>query len=129
MKIPDYSKSLQFEITFYENLLKKDPNFIDGLIALGDAYTKSGKYKKGLEIDKKLARIKGDDETVFYNLACSYALLEMPNEAFAALDKSIELGYRDIGHLQKDPDLNNIKTDSRFTHIITQIKKKKERLA
>ena len=126
MKNAEFSKSLQFEIKFYENLVTKDPDFIDALIALGDAYTRIGKYKKGLEIDKKLARLKRDDETVYYNLACSYALLEMPNEAFRALDKSIDLGYHDLVHLQKDPDLNNIKTDSRFTEIVTQFKKRRK---
>ncbi len=118
------TESLSFEIRFYEKLLAKHPDFTDVMIALGDAYTKIGEYKKGLEIDRKLIKLKKNDETVFYNLACSYALLEMHNEAFNALRKSVELGYEDIEHLQKDPDLQNIRNDKRFKKIVSKIKKK-----
>ena len=40
--------SLAFEISFYERILAEDPDFIDALIPLADAYTKHGLYKKGL---------------------------------------------------------------------------------
>ena len=118
------SQTLEFEIAFYEKLIKENSDFIDALIPLADAYTKIGKYKKGLEIDKKLARLKNTDKTVFYNLACSYALLEMINEAFEALNKAVSLGYNDLSYLQKDPDLENIRRDDRFKKIVKQITEK-----
>jgi len=114
-----------FEIAFYERLIKSNPHFIDVLTPLADAYTKVGEYQKGLKIDKKLAKLRKNDENVFYNLACSYALNRMPDEAFQALRKAISLGYTDFRHMRRDPDLNNIKADKRFKTLIESLKKDK----
>ncbi len=113
--------NISFEITFFEKLIATHPNFIDALIPLAHAYTTIGDHKKGLEIDKKLCRLKPHNEIVFYNLACSYALLAMMDEAFTALHKSINLGYKDISHLQKDPDLISLRNDIRFGDIMKMI--------
>ena len=111
-------KYLDFEIDFFERLLKKKPDFILALTALGNAYTQRGDYKKGLEIDLHLSRLRQDDPTVRYNLACSYSLLGELDKAFSALKKAIELGYDDFVHLKYDPDLENLKKDERFQLIL-----------
>lgn len=103
-----------FEISFFEGLIKKDPNFVDALIPLAEAYTKRGLYEKGLLIDKRLARLKKSDPVVHYNLACSFALIGKKDEAFRALGRAIRLGYRDWDHLKRDPDLKGLRDDPRF---------------
>lgn len=119
------NSDLDFEISFYENLLKKKPDFIQALIALGDAYTKRGFYQKGLEIDKRLIQLKPDDPTVFYNLACSYSLLGLLDEALQTLKKAIKLGYRDFKWLKKEPDLENLRRTPEYNLIIKGLCKKK----
>jgi len=116
------SAILSFEVRFFEKLIEKDPTFIDALIPLAHAYTHAGEYKKGLKIDKRLARLKPTDEVILYNLACSYALLNMTDEACMALSKSVDLGYADLAHIQNDPDLDSLRNDGRFGKIIEQIK-------
>lgn len=111
-------KDLDFEIDFFERLLKKKPDFILALTALGGAYTQRGDYKKGLEVDLRLSRLRRDDPTVRYNLACSYSLLGELDLAFSTLKKAIELGYEDFEHLKQDPDLENLKKDERFQLIL-----------
>lgn len=115
---------LDFEIGFYEKLLKKKPDYIEALIVLGDTYTKRGFYQKGLEIDKRLTRLKPDDPVVFYNLACSYSLLNLIDEACAVLKKAIELGWRDFRWLKKDPDLENLRKDPKYNQLIEGLLKK-----
>lgn len=107
-----------FEISFYEKLLEKRPHFIQALIALGNVYTQRGDYEKGLEIDLRLSWLRRDDPVVYYNLACSYSLLERIDEALSSLKKSIELGYEDFNHLRRDPDLENLKKDKRFQCLL-----------
>ncbi|MCM8781178.1 MAG: hypothetical protein NC908_04570 [Candidatus Omnitrophica bacterium] len=116
-------EDIDFEISFYEGLLKKKPDFINALIALGDAYTKRGRYKEGLKIDRKLAKLKPDDPIVHYNLACSYSLLEMADESMKALTKAIALGYRDFDFMNNDPDLEFIRKDLRYQNLIKRFKK------
>jgi tetratricopeptide (TPR) repeat protein len=122
MKDKDRKKSngLDFEIKFYEQILKERPNFVQALIALADAYTKRGYYRKGLKIDRKLAKLRPGDPTVFYNLSCSYSLLKMNKLAFNALRKAIELGFTDFKYIQQDPDLENLRGDEYYREFISR---------
>ena len=106
------------EISFYEDLLKEKPDYVDALIALGDAYTKKGHYKEGLKIDERLVKLKPDDPLVHYNLACSYSLLKMANLCLEALEKAIHLGYHDPIFMEKDPDLEFIRKDPRYIALL-----------
>lgn len=115
------------ETSFYENLLKEKPDYVDALIALGDAYTKNGRYEEGLKIDLRLARLKPDDETVHYNLACSYSLLKMAGRGIATLRKAIELGYRDFVYMEQDPDLEFIRKDPRYIGLVSRYAKQNKR--
>lgn len=125
-KQPKTKNSLAFfEIEFFEKLLKGNPDYIDALIPLAEAYTKAGQYNNGLAIDKRLAILKADNATVYYNLACSYSLLEQIDEAFIALKKAIALGYKDFNHLDHDPDLFYLRDDKRYREMITDIIKQK----
>jgi len=117
-------EDLDFEISFYENLLKGKPDFVDALIALGDAYTKRGRCKEGLKIDQRLARLKPDDPVVHYNLACSYSLLKMSDLCLEALEKAIHLGYSEFSFMQKDPDLEFIRKDPRYRELLSRYAKR-----
>ncbi len=109
---------ISFEIAFFEPLVKANPHFIDALIPLAEAYTKKGLYEKGLQIDKRLARLLKRDPTVHYNLACSYALLRKKKEAFSALQKAVKLGYSDFNHLRQDADLKSLHSDPHFKKLV-----------
>ncbi len=112
------TSSVDFEIRFFEGLVKDNPRFVDALIPLAEAYTKKGLHKKGLTIDKRLARLRKSDPVVHYNLACSYALLSQPKEALNALQKAVELGYSDFNYLLKDRDLKNLHNHPEFLALI-----------
>ena len=60
-------EDLDFELSFYNGLLEKNPNFIEALIALGDLYTKAGLYHEGLAIDERLYVLKPEDPVVLYS--------------------------------------------------------------
>lgn len=119
-------KDLEFEIKFYENILKDNPDFVEALIALGDAYTKNGRYEEGLKVDQKLAKLKPKDPVVFYNLACSYSLLKELDVSLEALRKAIKLGYDDFSYIQKDLDLENLRQDKRYKTLFTETGQSKE---
>ncbi|MFH1406791.1 MAG: hypothetical protein ABIH01_02140 [Candidatus Omnitrophota bacterium] len=118
---------LDFEIAFYEKLVIDKPDFVDVLTALGDAYTKKGLYEKGLEIDKKLTVFKPDDEYVLYNFACSLSLTGRIEEAISVLKKAVSLGCRDVAYIEKDKDLDNVRSDPRYKRLIAALKRSKKR--
>lgn len=111
-------ENLDFEISFFEDLVRENPGFVDALIPLGDAYTKRGLYEKGLAVDLKLADLVPVDPTVHYNLACSYSLLGKIDLALHTLEKAIKLGYSDLKWMNKDPDLDNVRKDTRYQTLI-----------
>ncbi len=126
-RINPKNKELDFEIAFYEGVLKRDPNLVDVLIPLGDAYTKRGYHEKGLEIDLRLARLRPDDPIIFYNLACSYSLLGQIPSALDNLEKAMALGYREFRFLLSDPDLANVRTDPRLKELLEKYRRRKKR--
>lgn len=111
-------EKLDFEISFFGSLIKGNPNYVDALIPLGDAYTKRGLYEKGLEVDLKLVELLPLDPVVHYNLACSYSLLGKIDLAINTLEKVIKLGYSDFKWMNKDPDLENVRKDSRYLELL-----------
>ena len=109
---------LEFEISFYEKLLRAYPDFVDVLVPLGDAYTRRGLHEKGLQVDLRLTRLRSDDPLAWYNLACSYSLLKHLDESLDALRRSVELGYGDLTHLQNDPDLVNLRQSQKYRQFL-----------
>ena len=119
--MPRRSKSeelLEFEITFYERLLRAYPDFVDALVPLADAYSRHGLYEKGLQMDLRVAELRRQDPLTWYNLACSYSLLKRLEEALDALRRAVELGYTDLTHLQKDPDLANLRHSPKYRQLL-----------
>ncbi|MFH1791997.1 MAG: hypothetical protein ABH885_08480 [Candidatus Omnitrophota bacterium] len=114
---------LDFEISFFEDVVKDRPGYFEALAALGNAYTKKGRYTDGLEIDMKLLRIKPDDPVVHYNLACSYSLLGDADRSLEALKKSVRFGYKDFDYMERDPDLDFVRKDPRYPEEIIKNKK------
>ena len=109
---------LDFEIHFYEKLLVAYPDFVDVLMPLAEAYTRRGLHEKGLEVDLRLTQVKGEDPLSWYNLACSYSLLNRLDEASQALRRSIELGYVDVDYLLQDPDLMNLRQSQQYRQFL-----------
>jgi len=118
-------EDIEFEITFYNGLIEKNPNFTEALIALAELYTKAGMYKEGLAVDEQLVRLKPTDPMVLYNLACSYSLMNDIDKAFRAIKKAVNCGYSDFSHLEKDDDLSNLLKDQRFQQYFSRLKNKK----
>lgn len=113
--------STSWHIKFYEDILKRCPNYVEVLMVLGGLYTQKKLYEKGLKVDERLAVLRKDDPIVLYNLACSYSLLKQPDKAFDALNKAFELGYHDVNHMKKDSDLGPIRSDPRYAKVVARM--------
>ncbi len=113
---------LDFEIAFFERILKRLPNSTDVLLALGNNYTERGHFEKGLRIDERLCRLRPSDPIIHYNLACDYALVGKVDQAIETLEHAVGLGYRDSTYLQRDPDLEGIRRDPRYVALVERVK-------
>ena len=118
-------RDLDTKIEFMEGLVHRDPDYVDALQLLGDHYTQRGRYTDGLEVDERLARLEPHNSQVFYNLACSYSLTEHFDRAVLALEKALQLGYRDFAWLTKDPDLRKLRQQPVYRGIEAKIRRMK----
>ena len=111
------ARDLPFEVSLYEAVVASDPANVEALMALGEAHTRAGDYARGMDVDRKLSRLRPEDPVVHYNLACSLSLLGDRDAALGTLEKAVTLGYADLAHLDKDPDLEALRQDPRFGEL------------
>lgn len=90
--------------------------------ALGDLYTRTGRFEDGLAMDLRMAAACPDDPMAHYNLACSYALTDRTEEALEALDRAVRAGYRDVDWMSRDRDLKGLHGDPRFRALLRRLK-------
>src|SRR5665213_2115323 len=115
-------RDLDTRIEFMEGIVRRDPNYVDALQLLGDHYTQRGRFSEGLDVDERLARLEPESPLVFYNLACSYSLTDQFERAALALEKALQLGYRDFTWLAKDPDLKKLRTQPVYQDLREKIR-------
>src|SRR3954467_5377645 len=111
-----------FEIKFYESVLRRDPGYVAVVEILGGLYTRQGRIADGLKMDRKLVKLQPANATAHYNLACSLALSRRKTDALRSLRQAIELGYRDYDWMLQDPDLEELKTHPNFVALLDQLK-------
>jgi cytochrome c-type biogenesis protein CcmH/NrfG len=110
------------EISFLEGLVRRDPGYVEALQLLGDDYTKQGRFADGLAVDRQLTELQPTDALAHYNLACSYTLTGQFEAAAAALHRALDLGYRDVRWLRRDPDLRDLRQHPLYRKIRTRLK-------
>ena len=115
------ARELDVKIGFMEGVVRRDPGYVEALQLLGDHYTQRGRFEHGLRVDEQLSRLEPSNPLVFYNLACSYSLTDRIDLAAAALEKALQLGYRDFKWLAKDPDLRALRKHPIFRAIEDKI--------
>jgi len=109
---------LDFELEFLARVLERDPFYADALRVHGNNLAAKGEYARALQVDRRLVRLLPERAIPWYNLACSFAVLGMIDPAFSALQRALELGYRPLDHLRRDPDLKSLRRYPRFARLL-----------
>ena len=112
----------EFEMRFFESVLRRDPGYTAVVEILGGLYTRHGRIADGLRMDRKLVRLLPHNATAHYNLACSLALSKRKRDALRSLHQAVKLGYTDLDWMQQDPDLDVLKEDPAFLALVAQLK-------
>ncbi len=108
----------QVEIGFLEAVRRRRPDDRRVLEVLGDLYTRTGRFEEGLRADLELVQRHSSEPLIWYNLACSLALVGRKDEAFDALSRALELGYSDGNWMIRDDDLASLRSDPRFKALV-----------
>jgi len=114
-------------IDLCERVLELDPDHVDALGYLGNHFTRTGSYERGLEIDLRLVRLRPGSARGHYNLACSYALLERPDDAMRELELASDCGFDDPDHMQRDEDLTSLRERPDFKKLVRLVREREKR--
>jgi tetratricopeptide (TPR) repeat protein len=135
LTLPDRSISLrderfaadpqELEIAFLEKIVAQDPIHEDALRILAQLYTSSGMFEKGLEIDRRLVKLRPDDPVAAYNLACSLSLLGQIEAACEELRRAFDLGFRPLSQIESDPDLANLRESAQYKAFISEVRRRR----
>lgn len=112
----------EFDMRFFESVLRRSPDYTEVIEILGGLYTKHGRIADGLRMDRKLVRLLPENATAHYNLACSLALSKRQTDAIRSLERAIDLGYTDVDWMLQDPDLEDLKRHPGFAAILAKMK-------
>ena len=112
----------EFDIKFFESVLRRGPNYADVVEILGGLYTRQGRIADGLKMDRRLVKLQPDNATAHYNLACSLALFKRKRDALHSLRHAVALGYRDAEWIEQDPDLEALKGHPQFATLLAGLK-------
>lgn len=95
--------------------MKKDTT-MDMLLVMGDTVRAKAKAPRMVR--------KQTSANQQYNAACMYSRMNMPEEALAALKKSLECGFRNFHHFAWDEDIDNIRELPEYKAMVEEYKAK-----
>ena len=98
----------------YQMSLKHDKNLFEVYINLSVAQLRIKKFDHAYRTLLKLKSFQPQNPSLFYNLACYYSLTKQLELGRDAIQKSIQLGFKDFQLLKEDPDLENLKNDLKY---------------
>lgn len=78
-------------------------------------------HKEGVKFFEKILQMNPTG-TDYYNLACGYAMINEKDKAFAALNKSIDMGMNSKRQFENDTDLSSLRGDKRYEELVARLK-------
>jgi adenylate cyclase len=80
-----------------------------------------GEKAKAIEWANLALRSSEDEPMVFYNAACTFAVLEEHDRAIDLLERAVKLGWGDRAWMANDSDLASLRDKSRFQALLTSL--------
>jgi len=96
---------------------KLSPRQVQALHRRAMAYFNKKEYKKCIAEYRKILRSDPEHMIALYNTACAYSLLKDKDHAVEYLKKSVEAGYVNFAHMEKDKDIDNIRDEEGYKEI------------
>lgn len=115
-------KSYESAIEELRKVLDQYPFDFEANYWIAFAYLLVKRYEKSIHHFEIARRVNPEDQLTLYNLACAYALNGDTDEALTALEKSVDVGFTDAGHIEKDPDLKSLHGEDRFQQLLRKLK-------
>ena len=105
--------------TLWQRVVESNPVNADFALRLATALFQGKSYRAAIPAYEKALELGADfPSSMAYNIACAYALLGDKEQAVRWLQKSFEIGFRNLEHARTDSDLESLHGDPRFQAIV-----------
>ncbi len=106
-----------------DEAIRLDPKSVVAFYNRGDAWKQKKEYDKAVKDLDEVIRLNPKFLSAHYNKACCLALQGKADPALDALEKALEIGYPNFGHIKTDADLNSIRKNERFVELLEKYSK------
>jgi tetratricopeptide (TPR) repeat protein len=108
------------ELMSLEASVQARPDFQKGLVQLGIAYAKRGRYGDALSVFQKLSNMEPNESQWDYKIATVQSRMGDATAACASLRRAIEKGYSDDDKIKTDLNFDPIRENDCFRSIVGQ---------
>ena len=99
--------------------IELDESYAIGHYDLGFALVKrEGRKQEALAAFERAVKLDPDMAPAYYDIACIHAVSKEEGPALAYLEKALNKGYRELAHIEKDPDWNGLRTKPKFIRLL-----------
>jgi tetratricopeptide (TPR) repeat protein len=117
----NYPKKVDEDIVRLEQKRMRESDNPDVLQKLAVLYVYKGEKEKALDLLFQLVKIQPDKPDGYYNIACIYAKDKKLDKSIEWLTKSINKGFKNWALLQRDKDLDNLRSTQFYKNLIKRI--------
>lgn len=90
-----------------------DEAFAQGIEAINSA-----RYEESLQAFTRCIELRPESPTAYYNIACTFSLMKKPEKALEWLEKSLDKGFNEFAHMERDGDLDNVRKHSGYAKLV-----------
>lgn len=105
----------------YAAILEREPQHAAAAFGLAYCLHMSGNLAEAIPAHQRAATFPQFKGIALYNLGCAYALTNKPDQAFDALQQSLEAGFDLKRYLTTDTDLKSLHQDGRFAVLLARV--------
>ena len=104
--------------TVLEQQIEWVPEDTRARILLAGRYAELGRRNEAIRELEKVLTLGSTDPHTIYNVACTYSLLQMKEEALTTLKRAAEAGFSEWDLAARDPDLACLREEPEFKRML-----------
>jgi adenylate cyclase len=121
-RVDEQNRVLTLAMAALEARLRLDPQDGRALHLAAVTAAKLGDRARVDDFAERAMRCRAGEFSTAYNLACAYSTLGEVDRAIELLDGAVHSGRGNLGWIEHDPDLDNVRGDPRFAAIVARLR-------
>lgn len=119
----EQQRVLQLAMAALESRLRVDPDDGRALHLAAVSAAKLGHREAVDDYARRALASRAGEFSTAYNLACAYSTLGEVDRALALLEEAVRSGRGNLGWIEQDPDLDNLRGDPRFAAMCARLRR------